>query len=53
MDVAITDMKKVLFIFNKMNLDGVLIGCDDLLKKCYGGSSTDETLENQYGIPQY
>lgn len=26
-------------------MDGVLIARDDLLKKCYGGSSTDETLE--------
>ena len=44
-DVAITDTRKALFIFNKMNLDGVLIARDDLLKKYYGGSSTDETLE--------
>ena len=47
-DVAITNMKKAVFIFNKMNLDGVLVSRDYLLKKSFESSSTAEPDEVKY-----
>jgi len=44
-DVAITNMKKAVFIFNKMNLDGVLVSREYLLKKSFESSSTAEPDE--------
>ena len=44
-DIAITDERKAIFTFNKMNLDGVLISRDDLLRKYFGSSSADNPLE--------
>lgn len=41
-NIAITDMRKAIFIFNKMNLDGVVIFRDHLLKKYFGSSRRDE-----------
>lgn len=41
--IAITEMREAVFIFDLMNLDGVLISRDDLLKKRFGSSR--ETLE--------
>ena len=41
-DVAIANMKKAAFIFNKMNLDGVLVSRDYLLKTSFESSSTAE-----------
>lgn len=35
-------MQKVIFIFNKMNLDGVVTSRDHLLKKYFGSSRKDD-----------
>ena len=35
-DIEITDRRKGVFIFNKMNQDGILVSRDHLLKNCLG-----------------
>ena len=44
-DFVITEMRKAVFIFNKMNLEGVLISRDNLLKKCFGSGNVVQALE--------
>ena len=40
-DIEITDRRKAVFVFNKMNQDGILVSCDFLLKKCFGNCAGD------------
>ena len=35
-DISITEMREAVFIFNKMNVEGVIVARDDLLKKSLG-----------------
>ena len=40
-DIEITDRRKAVFVFNKMNQDGILVSRDHLLKKCLGNCAGD------------
>lgn len=40
-DIEITDRIKAVFVFNKMNQDGILLNRDHLLKKCLGNCAGD------------
>ena len=40
-DIQITDRRKAVFVFNKMNHDGILVSRDHLLKKCLGNCAGD------------